>query len=73
MGIRNTEAEKRVALFDSVTDTAFGPIFDSGIEADSFVEFAEDRGIDVRTLNDDEIQNLFSEWMEDEREKADSE
>ena len=42
MSVRVTTTEGRAALYDSVTDVAFGPVFDSDEDAE---EFLEERGV----------------------------
>ena len=74
MGVRNTEDEGVVALFDSVSGHAFGLTFDSTTEAEAFLEFAENLGIDdVRKLNDAGFDRLHAVWLESLEEDEETE
>jgi hypothetical protein len=68
MGIRNTEGEGVVALFDSVSGFAFGPTFDDIDEAEAFVRFAEREtdGTDLRQMPDGAIAELASRFHTEE-------
>lgn len=64
MGIRITTEEDKVALFDSVTGLAFGQVFDSAVDAQAFLDYAEIRGVeDVRKLSDDAFNQLHDDWQ----------
>jgi len=41
MGVRTTASEGKVALFDSVTGTAFGPVFDDPFDAEEFLRWLQ--------------------------------
>jgi hypothetical protein len=47
-------------LYDSVTNWAFGPVFDSGDEAEAFLEYLGAR--DPRAMNDTEIEEAVAEF-----------
>jgi hypothetical protein len=65
MGVRTTSVEGKVAMFDSTTGMAFGPVFDSTGEADSYMLFAAQKfpGKDIRELYVAELINLHVMWM----------
>ena len=65
MGVRLIVASPRsgsdrVAMYDSVTGWAFGPIFSSPEEADSFLDFLEN---DARTYSDRDLQEQYHRWL----------
>ena len=63
MSVRLTSRQNKVALFDSVTDTAFGPVFDSDEEADSFLDWIEEHdGRDARLLSPAELEAMNLDW-----------
>jgi hypothetical protein len=66
MGVRNTAAENKVALFDSVTGTAFGPVFDDEMQCDAFMEWmtSEREVDDARALSASELEGLHAEWCD---------
>jgi hypothetical protein len=68
MGVRTTEGESVVALFDSVSGFAFGPTFGDADEAEAFVRFAEREtdGTDLRRMPDDELAALASRFHVEE-------
>ena len=49
-------------LYDSVTETAFGPMFDTYAEADSFCRWCYGIHIDPRQLTDAEMNAELSLW-----------
>lgn len=54
---------ERAALVDSVTMHAFGPLFDSDEEAESFLAYLEkETGDDARSLDDGELDDLVAKW-----------
>lgn len=61
MGVRTTSSEKVVALFDSVSGWAFGPVFHSEDEAEDFLEFTSNSP-DLRTLTDAQLEELYKRW-----------
>jgi hypothetical protein len=69
MGIQVTD-ERNVALFDSVTGVAFGPVFDDVPEAEAFVRWWNDRHVATQQvdwlsgMNADAITQraITSEW-----------
>jgi len=53
---------KHVALYDTVTDWAFGPVFGSEEAAKRFLDWAESQGVkdgDVRALNNVNLSKLW--------------
>jgi len=65
MGIQNTAAEDTVALFDSVSGVAFGPVFDSEDEAEDFLNFCELEGHDdIRQLAEGTLMELHIKWQD---------
>jgi hypothetical protein len=59
MSIRITSEEHKVALFDSTTGEAFGPVFDSEQEAEEFVDFVNERtGKDPREIDKERLLTL---------------
>jgi hypothetical protein len=66
MGVRTTDAEHKVALFDSVTGWAFGPIFEDDEEANDFLSFSEEKeSRDLRQLTEAELNDLYGRWVRD--------
>jgi hypothetical protein len=66
MGLRLTATEGKCALYDSVTDWAFGPVFDSPGEAEAFLRWTEAQGIeggDVRSLSMRELEALSDRYF----------
>jgi len=77
MSTRITDDEGKVALFDSSTGFAFGPVFDSNSDADAFLEWlgkGEEEGrtfhegrtrfiADPRKYRSRELQELVSLWQ----------
>lgn len=67
MGLRFTSKKHVVALYDSVTDWAFGPVFRSEESAARFLDWAEQNGIengDVSVLANPELWELWSRYCE---------
>jgi hypothetical protein len=57
---------ERACMVDSVTGTAFGPLFDSGELAEDFVtRYAGLGHADLRTLTDAELKVAVDEWEAD--------
>lgn len=72
MGVRTTSSENKVALFDSVTGRAFGPVFDSNDDIESFLEYAETMGTeDLRCSTDDELETMKHNWEQSMEENDD--
>lgn len=65
MGIRNTEHEKKVAMFDSSSGLAFGPVFDDVNDLDDFLDWASAQisGTDLRLLPVDELTTLHNRFQ----------
>ena len=68
MGLRFTSTEDVVALYDSVSDWAFGPIFYTEEAAEAFLKFAGDEGVpgngDVRALDTAALVALWDKYCE---------
>ncbi len=80
MSVRITDAEN-VAMYDSVTGTAFGPIFTSETECQEFQEWAKDKAAnnhtfkyghetlyflaDLRVYRDAELEHVHQLWNEE--------
>lgn len=60
MSVRLTSGENKVALFDSTSGFAFGPVFDDETEAEAFLDFAE-RNLegDIRGASDADLLALY--------------
>lgn len=70
MSVRVTASEDKVALFDSVTGLAFGPVFEHLEEADGFLTFLEEIGErDPRIIPALELAELAEQFLA-EREAA---
>ncbi len=73
MGVRILEGRydgigTRAVLVDSVTEWAFGPLFDDLAEAEAFLEWIEDfakPGLDTRNLARYELRNYVSKFRRD--------
>lgn len=50
MGVRTTTGEQKTALYDSITDQAFGPVFDTEEEADLFLTWYQGKYGDPREI-----------------------
>lgn len=68
MGIRYVTGsydggEERTVMVDSITDTAFGPLFDSEEAADSFVAYCQRQlGACPRNLSPREMETAVASW-----------
>lgn len=63
MGVRLTSQEGKTALFDSVTDTAFGPVFNSKAEAEGFLGWlSESWGTDPRDYAPNDLQGMVDAY-----------
>lgn len=62
MGVRLLTEDGKTAIYDSVTDTAFGPVF-YGLDAD---EDADSEGADS-----EEMAKLFLDWLPEDARKYD--
>jgi hypothetical protein len=69
MGVRITADEGVVALFDSTSGVAFGPVFDSAFDAELFLKWAdkEKEVEDLRALKPGELADLMREWDDNGR------
>ena len=64
MGVRITGREGVSALYDSVSGFAFGIVFDSDEDVESFLEFSKrEEPRDLRILKDSELKSLYSKWF----------
>ena len=62
MGVRITDLET-VALYDSVTETAFGPTFERESEAQAFLDWLrEGDDIDARKIPEKSLINLLERF-----------
>lgn len=65
MGVRLTSGEKKVALFDSTSGFAFGPVFDNDGDAEDFLRHLARNGYqDARDVAPQALVELHNEWME---------
>lgn len=67
MGVRilYDRDQDKACLFDSVTDTALGPVF-YGLDADDQAEhFREWHGVDKRNLTPAELRELHARWTDE--------
>lgn len=67
MSILTTDRDN-VALYDSVTGTAFGPVFADTEHAEDFQRWAKDRlgpelGYDLRELNAATLASFHRDWF----------
>jgi hypothetical protein len=63
MAVLFTASEKKVAMFDSVTGVAFGPVFDDESHAESFLRHVEEvYGGDIRRLDLQQLRVAVREW-----------
>ena len=66
MSVRVTATEGRAALYDSVTDVAFGPVFDSAEEAEEFLKHLVEIGErDPRVIPAADLAVLAAEFLEE--------
>lgn len=68
MGLRFTSAEDVVALFDSVTGWAFGPVFSTEKAAERFLRWSEKQGVkngDVRALDTRDLWELWGRYCQE--------
>jgi hypothetical protein len=63
MGCRILFGNGGACFYDSVTNTVFGKLLDSKEEAEEFQYWV---GIDLRTITDDEFENLLIKFREGE-------
>lgn len=62
MGCRVTTTEKKSAMFDSVTGTAFGPVFVSEEECEDFIQWCLEKWDDPRSVNLGQLERIHSDW-----------
>lgn len=63
MGCRVTTTEGKSAMYDSVTDTAFGPVFDTEEEANAFIEWCFKKYDDPRIMGPKLMERTYGEWV----------
>jgi len=64
MGIRLTSEEGKTALYDSVSGFAFGPVFDTEVEAAEFADYAESRlNKALNKMLHREIDEVYATWL----------
>jgi len=68
-GVDHDGAEVRAVLFDSVTGTAFGPLFRSRDEAEEFLKYLEWCSVDARRLGQVMLDESVTAFREREEEK----
>ena len=51
-----------VAMYDSVTDTAFGPVFEDEGSAGEFLDWCLEWHDDPRKFSPDELDDFVAEW-----------
>ena len=59
MSVRTTDSD-HVAMYDSVTGRAFGPIFESEENLDEFIDWLED---DLRNLSPKNLDAQYEAWL----------
>ena len=67
MGLRFISDGEHTALYDSVTDWAFGPVFTTEDAALAFLNWAENHGVpdgDVRCLSNERLAALWDSYCE---------
>jgi hypothetical protein len=72
IGVETTAKENLVALFDSVTGFAFGPVFTSEEDAEDFMQFFKEMypGTDIRTFAPQYLVSFTTEWSNQRRKFA---
>jgi hypothetical protein len=69
VSVRLTSAEGVVALFDSTSGWAFGPVFEDADQAEAFLKFAADcEERDVRLLANHELRSFYGAFLAQRRE-----
>ena len=64
MGVRITSVEAKCALFDSVSGLAFGPVFDSWLDAEAFLTWLTGQGAgDPRLMPEMRLVERHREWQ----------
>jgi rubrerythrin len=58
------DGDNYVAMYDSTTMWAFGPVFDDTEDAEAFINYAgRADGRDLRIIPDNEMEKLFGDFM----------
>lgn len=67
MGIRITDSD-HVAIYDSVSDWAFGPVFDSEESAQKFLNWTVENcyGADLRSMTPSELESVYGRYAKDQ-------
>jgi len=64
VGVHLTSEEGKVALFDSVTGWAFGPVFDNNTDAENFTSYAELRlQKELRSVSNSQLEEVYATWL----------
>lgn len=58
----NMSARVGIALYDSVTDTAFGPVFADAASAEEFLSWCLENHDDPRRLDASDLEDLVVQW-----------
>jgi hypothetical protein len=68
MGLRilRDRTDDMAAMYDSVTDWAFGPVFYGPAAADRCQDFIDWLPNDARTYSEADLEHLYSDWCEAE-------
>jgi hypothetical protein len=68
MGVRImhgvVDGRQTAVWVDSVTDTAFGPVFDSYEDSFDFLEYFRENDIDPRSTPFSSIRAMYKQWSE---------
>jgi hypothetical protein len=64
MGVRVTDRE-HVAIYDSVSGTAFGPVFNSDVQAWDFLQWIPTSEGDPREMNESRLMHLWDRFREE--------
>jgi len=65
MSIRITSDDHKVAMYDSVTGLAFGPVFDSATEASGFVDYVNEKyEEDARKIEPGTLAGMAEQYLE---------
>lgn len=71
MSVRVTSTDGKAALYDSTSDVAFGPVFDTDDDARAFLEHLEEIGErDPRVIPAAELAELAREFLDEDEEAA---
>lgn len=65
MGLRYITSDDKTALYDSVTEWAFGPVFNTEHAADQFLDWLQAQGVrdgDARSLSTPDLVTLWESY-----------